>query len=183
MIGTTRKEEGQKGKIILEIPEKNLQTLREDFGASKVDELIMMDKNIYPEEGPYYIKMDKFHIQQVSESNLDRSQIVETNEYPLFFSFGKGAETHSYSMQIIDGGRNLLGEGAHWLDLYENFYALARPHNILDYEMDFTLYYSDKMLRGIWYNMNYQKNAEMDKVVGANFKFFVIDKTKRAQVG
>lgn len=182
MIGVTRKE-GTKGKIILEIPEENFQQLRDDFGQSEIDELIMMDKEKYPEEGPYFIKLDKFHIQQISESNLDRNQIVETNEFPMFFSFGKGAETHSYQMQIIDGGRNLSGQGAFWLDLYERFYELARPHNILDYNMDFTMYYADKRVRGLWYNMSYQKSSEMDKVVGANFKFFVIEKSKRAQVG
>jgi len=183
MIGVTRKDNAVKGKITLEIPQKNLETLRNRFGRTMIDNLIMMGRSTFPESGPYIITLDKFHIQRAGESNIDRNQIVESNEFPMFFSFGKGAETHDYSMQILDGGTNLLGEDADWLDTFEDFYELSRPHNILDYEMDLTIYYSDRMYRGIWFNMSYQKNAELDKVVAANFKFFVIDKARRVQVG
>ena len=45
-----------------------------------------------------------------------------------------------------------------------------------------TIIYSDKKIKGIWYNMNYDKNSENDKVVGVSFKFFVIQKKRRVSI-
>lgn len=171
---------GNKAKIELEIPTDSYLKLTDEFGGGTINDLLTMNgERINP---PFIITLDKFHIQRISENNLDRTQVIESNEFPMFFAFGKGAETHQYQLNVLDGKENMLGEDMSWLDTYEDFYRVARPHTILDYDLTMRIYYSDRKLKGIWYNMNYDKNSQNDKVVGVSFKFFVISKKRRVTV-
>jgi hypothetical protein len=182
LIGVANKK-GTKAKITLEIPEGKLKDVRDALGEQTVNDLLRLKTGELPTTGPYKIVLDKFHIQRISENNLDRTQVIESNDFPMFFAFGKGAETHQYQLNVLDGKKNMLGEDAGWLDIFEDFYDVARPHNIIDYEMEMNIIYSDRKLNGIWYNMNYDKNSQSDKVVGVAFKFFVISKERRVKVG
>lgn len=182
MIGTTNNK-GDKAKIEVFIPPDSLGPLKDEFEHKTIDKLLKLNKEEVPSSPPYTITLDKFHIQRISENNVDKTQVIESNEFPMFFAFGKGAETHQYQLNVLDGKENLLGEDGNWLKIYEDFYEVMRPHTILDYELKMSIYYSDKVIHGIWYNMNYDKNSQNDKVVGVNFKFFVISKERRAEVG
>jgi len=173
---------GNKAKIKLTIPNKYIEDVRNDFNTEMVNNLLRLKNGTIPPNGPYTIELDKFFIQRISENNLDRTQVIESNEHPMFFAFGEGAETHQYQLNVLDGKENMLGENVDDLNYYEDFYELARPHTILDYEMEMTIIYSDKKIKGIWYNMNYDKNSENDKVVGVSFKFFVIQKKRRVSI-
>jgi hypothetical protein len=179
----TSNNKGEKAKIKLVIPNDKIENVRNDFDRKIIDELLRLKNGEIPPNGPYEIELDKFYIQRISENNLDRTQVIESNEHPMFFAFGEGAETHQYQLNVLDGKENMLGENTNDLEYYEKFYDFARPHTILDYEMEMTIIYSNKRIKGIWYNMNYDKNSQNDKVVGVSFKFFVIKKRRRTAVG
>lgn len=181
MIGTVNNK-GDKAKIELFIPPESLKPLKDEFGNTEVDDLLRLTRDEVPSTPPYKIILDKFHIQRISENNVDKTQVIESNEFPMFFAFGEGAETHQYQLNVLDGKENMLKEDAGWLNIYEDFYKLARPHTILDYELQMSIIYSDKKINGIWYNMNFDKNSQNDKVVGASFKFFVISKERRVEI-
>lgn len=173
------KKTNKKATITLEIPEESLDPMREDFGAEKINNLLG-DNN----KKPYRIKMDKFFLKQINRNPKDKYQIIETNEFPILFTFGKGAELHSYQISILNGAKeNFLGEDTAWLDDYEDFFDITRAHSIVDYNLNFNLSYGDRSFDGIWFDMSFNESAELDKITGASFKFFVTRKYKKPKVG
>ncbi|MFW5895111.1 MAG: hypothetical protein ACOCT9_00050 [archaeon] len=183
MIGTNKKTR-KKAKIELEIPEKSLKPMRDEFGVDIINDLLMLGKNRLPEEAPYVITMNKFYLKSINRSPKDRTQIIETNEYPLFFGFGEGAELHKYSITVLAGGKeNFLEESSNWIDTYEDFFTIARPHNIIDYNLRFNISYSNRSYDGLWFGMVFNENAEMDKIVGVSFNFFVTNSYEPVELG
>lgn len=173
----------KKATIILTIDsEKQLEKMKEKIGT-EVDELIDKLGSEETKEAPYEIIMDKFFLQRINRTPKDRYQIMETNEYPILFAYGEGAEMHQYSISVLNGSeKNLSEEDYNWLDDYELFFKIARLHNLVDFGLNLTIEYSNRIYEGLWFDMQYDENAQLDKITGANFRFFVIEKRKYPKI-
>lgn len=156
---TTKTSTGDvKASIVLHIPED----LKEKFS----DYEIKYGKIIF----------DKFMLRNVSRSKKPISQIVQTNKYPILYVLGERAKVYNFSLSLLDGGTDMLGDDYGWLNQFEKINQLADAKALVDNEgLKLKIVYGDKIATGVWLDVGIRENADQDKVVSCDFQMFVTD--------
>ena len=169
-----------KAKIKFEFPKE----LREDGKLFKPFEGIY-NKYKTNDDPPYKIVFDKFRLQNANRQKKDRTQIHETNLYPIITSFGPKAKIYQFQLrlrnsktgsaeQFYDSDDNpLTKQDYNWFEEFELLYDILNPKVVMDYGLKMYVEYDDKVFRGVWLDFNSRENAQNDNVVNCNFQFVV----------
>ena len=173
--------EDKKARITLELPEPDTEVYEkytDNFDIEEVEEKIGLETE--EEDQPTVLVLEDFFLSAISESYPERTQIIETNEFPIMFGFGEGARIFQFEISVFDDKDR---EDFDWLTFLKKFHRICKATTIIDYNLDFRIQYNQEEFKGVWFNMNFQKNSQRDKVVLGNFKFFVLKEKQLPTIG